>query len=154
MTVPPGPRCPASVHPQINAEKRDRLNGHRAVGLLPGPKLLPWSNEGLAIDDSAGRVPLVDPAAVHPQIDSREGHRTFVRWIGQHLDLDRDPGLDSFPVGARSRDFFNQLLFSYKINPLTVLFLGYSDTHAGTESIDLTQQRRTLFLKVGYAWQL
>ncbi|MEA2491134.1 MAG: hypothetical protein QOH21_2926 [Acidobacteriota bacterium] len=81
-------------------------------------------------------------------------NRTFVRWIGQHLDLDRDPELYRAPIGARNRDFFNQLLFSYKINPLTVLFLGYSDTYAGNQSIDLAQQSRTLFLKVGYAWQV
>lgn len=81
-------------------------------------------------------------------------NRTFVRWIGQHLDIERTPGLYTFPAEAGSRDFFNQLLFSYKINPLTVLFLGYSDTHVGTEQIDLKQQSRTLFLKVGYAWQV
>lgn len=81
-------------------------------------------------------------------------NRTFVRWIGQHLDVDRDPTLYDFPIDARSRDFFNQLLFSYKLNPLTVLFLGYSDTHTGNAQIDLTQQSRTLFLKVGYAWQV
>lgn len=81
-------------------------------------------------------------------------NRTFVRWIGQHLDVDRDPVLYTFPTDARSRDFFNQLLFSYKINPLTVLFLGYSDTHVGTEEVDLKQASRTLFLKVGYAWQV
>lgn len=81
-------------------------------------------------------------------------NRTFVRWIGQHLDVDRDPGLYNFPTGSRSRDFFNQLLFSYKINPLTVLFLGYSDTHVGNEEVDLEQASRTLFLKVGYAWQV
>jgi hypothetical protein len=85
-------------------------------------------------------------------------NRTFVRWIGQHLDLDRDPTLyddyEESPLDPRSRDFFNQLLFSYKLNPLTVLFLGYSDTHIGNHQIDLTQQSRTLFLKVGYAWQV
>jgi hypothetical protein len=81
-------------------------------------------------------------------------NRTFVRWIGQHLDVDRDPELYTFNIDARSRDFFNQLLFSYKINPLTVLFLGYSDTYTGNHAIDLTQQSRTLFLKVGYAWQV
>jgi hypothetical protein len=81
-------------------------------------------------------------------------NRTFVRWIGQHLDVDRDPSLYDFTTDARSRDFFNQLLFSYKINPLTVLFLGYSDTHTANAEIDLTQQSRTLFLKVGYAWQV
>ncbi|HEX8408913.1 MAG TPA: DUF5916 domain-containing protein [Thermoanaerobaculia bacterium] len=81
-------------------------------------------------------------------------NRTFVRWIGQHLDVDRDPTLYDAPTDARSRDFFNQLLFSYKINPLTVLFLGYSDTHSANAEIDLRQQSRTLFLKVGYAWQV
>jgi hypothetical protein len=73
-------------------------------------------------------------------------NRTFVRWIGQHLDVARDD--------SHSRDVFNQLLFSYKINPFTVLFAGYSDTWAGAERIDLMQQNRTLFLKVGYAWQV
>jgi hypothetical protein len=85
-------------------------------------------------------------------------NRTFVRWIGQHLDVDREPTLyDNYeenPLDPRSRDFFNQFLFSYKLNPLTVLFLGYSDTHIGNHQIDLTQQSRTLFLKVGYAWQV
>jgi hypothetical protein len=80
--------------------------------------------------------------------------RSFVRWVGQHVDIERDPALYSFPIDGRSRDFVNQLLFSYKVNPLTVLFLGYSDTHVGTSQIDLTQQSRTLFFKIGYAWQL
>ncbi|HEX7708851.1 MAG TPA: DUF5916 domain-containing protein [Thermoanaerobaculia bacterium] len=80
--------------------------------------------------------------------------RTFVRWIGQHLDVERDPSLYTFETDARSTDFFNQLLFSYKINPVTVLFLGYSDIHTGNAQIDLTQQSRTVFFKVGYAWQV
>lgn len=42
-------------------------------------------------------------------------------------------------------------LFSYKLNPQTVAFLGYSDTRLGTEIVDLTQQGRTFFIKVGYA---
>ncbi|MCA1733371.1 MAG: carbohydrate binding family 9 domain-containing protein, partial [Acidobacteria bacterium] len=80
--------------------------------------------------------------------------RTFVRWIGQHLDVDRDPALYTSAVPAASEDIFNQFLFSYKINPLTVLFLGYSDTYVGTQEIDLTQQSRTFFFKVGYAFML
>lgn len=73
--------------------------------------------------------------------------RTFVRWIGQYLDVDRGD------VGA-DQNFFNQFLFSYKINPQTVLFAGYSDTYLGNQQIELTQQDRTLFLKIGYAWML
>lgn len=81
-------------------------------------------------------------------------NRTFVRWIGQHLDVKRDADNYKFALDARDRNFFNQLLFSYKINPLTVVFLGYSDIYTGNAQIDLTQQSRTFFLKLGYAWQV
>jgi hypothetical protein len=80
--------------------------------------------------------------------------RTFVRWISQYLDVDRDPSLYAEEVDARSRSWFNQILFSYKINPQTVFFLGYSDSYSGDGGIDLTQQSRTVFLKVGYAWMI
>jgi Domain of unknown function (DUF5916)/Carbohydrate family 9 binding domain-like len=80
--------------------------------------------------------------------------RTFVRWVGQYLDVDRDPTLYVGEVTASDQRLFNQLLFSYKINPQTVLFLGYSDAYAGDDRIDLTQEGRTLFFKVGYAWML
>ena len=80
--------------------------------------------------------------------------RTFVRWISQYLDVDRDPSLYTDEVDPRSRTLFNQILFSYKINPQTVFFLGYSDNYLGDEQIDLTQENRTIFLKVGYAWML
>ncbi|MEO8034951.1 MAG: hypothetical protein ABI837_11020, partial [Acidobacteriota bacterium] len=81
-------------------------------------------------------------------------NRTFVRWIGQHLDVKRNPNLYTFNVDSRNQHFFDQLLFSYKINPLTVLFLGYSDNYLGDAQTNLTQQNRTLFMKVGYAWQV
>jgi uncharacterized protein DUF5916/cellulose/xylan binding protein with CBM9 domain len=79
--------------------------------------------------------------------------RTFVRVITQYQDLVRDPSLYTFPVGEESRDLFNQLLFSYKLNPQTVLFLGYSDSYFGPDSQgqSLAQSNRTFFAKVGYA---
>jgi hypothetical protein len=59
----------------------------------------------------------------------------------------------------RSRDLFTQLLFSYKINPQSVLFVGYSDSRAGTlppgeglEDGSLRPLDRTFFAKLGYAW--
>jgi len=49
------------------------------------------------------------------------------------------------------RRLFVQFLFSYKINPRTVLFLGYTDDYYGFRGIPLTQNNRTFFLKIGYA---
>jgi hypothetical protein len=82
--------------------------------------------------------------------------RCFVRGIFQYLDLQRSPelylpalrpGLD-----PETRTLFTQLLFSYKLNPQTVLFLGYSDDQLGTQDFSLAKTDRTLFFKVGYAW--
>jgi hypothetical protein len=84
--------------------------------------------------------------------------RTFVRLVSQYADVERNPLLYLEPVDARSQEWFNQLLFSYKINPQTVFFLGYSDNHEGFEDgsvrVDLTQRDRTVFVKLGYAWLL
>jgi hypothetical protein len=46
-----------------------------------------------------------------------------------------------------------QLLFSYKINPQTVFFLGYSDNLYEDDALDtLEKTDRTWFMKIGYAW--
>lgn len=80
--------------------------------------------------------------------------RTFLRAILHYSDIRFGTELYAFPVEPVERDLFTQLLFSYKINPQTVLFLGYSDNHLGTASFGLTQTDRTFFVKIGYAWIL
>jgi hypothetical protein len=80
--------------------------------------------------------------------------RTFVRAIVQYTHVTRDPELYSAPTPSRTAQLFSQYLFSYKINPQTVLLAGYSDNYAGLDRVDLRQTSRTLFLKIGYAWLL
>lgn len=80
--------------------------------------------------------------------------RTFFRAILQYRDVERDlslynPGIE---IAPKEEELFSQFLFSYKLNPQTVLLLGYSDTSEGTQTIDLTQRNRAFFLKIGYAW--
>ncbi|MBM3308322.1 MAG: carbohydrate binding family 9 domain-containing protein [Candidatus Eisenbacteria bacterium] len=78
----------------------------------------------------------------------------FVRAILQYVDCDRAPELHPFPVEPEEQSLTSQVLFSYKLNPQTVLFLGYGDAHYGSGTVDLTQTDRTFFAKVGYAWTL
>ncbi len=78
--------------------------------------------------------------------------RTFVRAIVQYLEVTRNIALYLVPVPPKSQTFFTQLLFSYKINPQTLLFVGYSDNYFGSTGIDITQTDRTFFIKIGYAW--
>ncbi len=53
--------------------------------------------------------------------------RSFLRLTTQLQDIERNPASYSDVVDSRSRDVGRQLLYSYKINPQTVFFLGYSD---------------------------
>ena len=82
--------------------------------------------------------------------------RTFVRAIFQYTQIERTPelyiALNPADVEPESERLFTQLLFSYKLNPQTVFFLGYSDNSLANERIDLTRANQTFFLKVGYAW--
>ncbi|MGH9458433.1 MAG: DUF5916 domain-containing protein [Thermoanaerobaculia bacterium] len=78
--------------------------------------------------------------------------RMFVRAIVQMQDIRRAPERFGFPVEPEVERLFSQFLFSYKLNPQTVLFLGYSDNQLGLEAIDLTPTDRTFFAKIGYAW--
>lgn len=84
--------------------------------------------------------------------------RMFVRGIFQYLAVERDPAQWRFPVEPETETLFSQLLFSYKLNPLTVLFVGYADNRLGLndglQDYSLTQTDRTVFVKLGYAFQL
>ncbi|UCH92109.1 MAG: carbohydrate binding family 9 domain-containing protein [Candidatus Aminicenantes bacterium] len=77
--------------------------------------------------------------------------KTFFRTIIQYMDINRNTHQYIVPTEPLTRTLFTQFLFSYKINPQTVLFLGYSDNHFGMRGIDLTRIDRTFFLKIGYA---
>ena len=79
--------------------------------------------------------------------------RSFVRFTVQQQDVERNQAMYIDDVDARSRDVGRQLLYSYKLNPQTVFFLGYSDRHIDDDDLDtLTATDRTFFLKIGYAW--
>jgi hypothetical protein len=78
--------------------------------------------------------------------------RTFCRAIVQRLDVERDPALYEEEEDARTEELFVQLLFSYKVNPRTVIFAGYSEGEEGNQDIPLTTTARALFVKLGYAW--
>lgn len=77
--------------------------------------------------------------------------RTFLRTILQYANFNYASELYTLPIEPVFRHLFSQVLFSYKINPQTVLYLGYADNHYGYREIPLSQSNRTLFLKIGYA---
>lgn len=81
--------------------------------------------------------------------------RSFVRGIFQYLDLQQNPALYREVlrpfIEEETQTFFTQLLFAYKLNPQTVLFLGYTDDRVGAIDYSLTERERAFFFKIGYA---
>lgn len=85
--------------------------------------------------------------------------RAFVRWTGQYTNYDYNADLYIDPPDPPLyHHLFNQLLFSYKLNPQTVFFLGYSDdyqnNYVNEQDNRLLQSDRTFFMKIGYAFTL
>jgi hypothetical protein len=79
--------------------------------------------------------------------------RSFLRLTAQVQNIDRNQDVYVDDIESRSRNVGRQLLYSYKLNPQTVFFLGYSDNHLDDETLDALQETdRSVFLKVGYAW--
>ncbi len=79
---------------------------------------------------------------------------SILKLIAQYNDVNRHvdqyPGI---PVPQHSGAFLGSLLYSYKLNWQTVLYLGYGDDRVLTDQNDLLKQDRSLFFKVSYAIQ-
>ena len=100
--------------------------------------------------------PNIFDAAVHDvRLTWQFSIRSFLRLTTQFQDVQRNPSSYVDTVDARSRDVGRQLLYSYKINPQTVFFLGYSDALLDDDDLSkLTTTDRSWFMKIGYAWNL
>lgn len=54
-----------------------------------------------------------------------------------------------------NKDLSTQLIYSYKVNPQTVFFLGYSDNSFQNDNLTkIRRAEKTFFTKISYAWSL
>lgn len=79
--------------------------------------------------------------------------RQFLRLILVYSDIERNQQNYTFDVEANSAGLSTQLLYSYKLNPLTKFFVGYSDSAYQDDVLtSLTKSGRSVFMKFSYAW--
>ena len=78
---------------------------------------------------------------------------SFIRLVVQYNDTERNKNLYINNIDENRRSLGTQLLYSYKINPQTVFFLGYSDSAFEDDNMNKLQKTdKTLFLKMSYSW--
>ena len=78
--------------------------------------------------------------------------KSLLRVITQYVSDEYDPALYTFPIGRHSGSFLGSVLYSYKINWQTVLFVGYGDDRLIDENNNLQRSGRSAFFKVSYAF--
>ncbi len=81
--------------------------------------------------------------------------RSFLRLALIYADIRYNPLNNIGDVDAHEKTLGSQLLYSYKLNPQTLFFAGYSDNAFSRDEIEqLTRDQRSVFLKFSYAWAL
>ncbi len=112
----------------------------------------------VSLDTKEGEK-IFDASVIDARLTWQFSVRSFLRMTIQHSEVDRNLSAYDADIvddyDAKSKDVGRQLLYSYKINPQTVFFLGYSDQYVDEDDLDgLTASDRSLFMKIGYAWNL
>jgi hypothetical protein len=79
--------------------------------------------------------------------------QAYLRLIGQWVGTTNDPTLYPYPVSEKEGSFEGSVLFTYRINWQTALYLGYGDDRALDEGGDLRRTSRQFFAKISYAFQ-
>jgi len=81
-------------------------------------------------------------------------NRMFLRGILQNQRTSRGRDLYTSDVDQHSGSFASQLLFAYKLNWQTVMFLGVGDLReVVADNGDFEPSARQVFLKMSYAFQ-
>ncbi|NRA62064.1 MAG: carbohydrate binding family 9 domain-containing protein [Psychrobium sp.] len=106
----------------------------------------------IAIEQSFSRLKVNDITEFTAHLtDARASYqfdlKSYLKLVLQYYDVDY--------AGDVERGLNTQLIYSYKLNPQTLVFLGYADK--GVKHGEMTSIRktgRTVFAKFSYAWQL
>ena len=79
--------------------------------------------------------------------------RQYLRLIMAYSNVHRNQSNYTFDVDNRSRSLSGQLLYSYKLNPLTKFFVGVASGAVEQGQLSsLREHERSVFMKFSYAW--
>jgi hypothetical protein len=123
----------------------------------------PTQHLELALNESLEQLNVSDAAGVSRRLFTAQvsrlraqymfTSRMFVRLIGQYVSTDRDPALYVLPVTREDGSFSGSVLFEYKINWQSVMFIGYGDDRTLDTEQRLQRADRQWFVKISYAFQ-
>jgi hypothetical protein len=103
------------------------------------------------LDADGGKV--YDASLVELRVSYQFDVNSYLKLNVVYSDVDQNLANNVSAYSRINSDLSTQLIYSYKLNPQTVFFLGYSDnSYQDDDLTDLRRGERTLFTKVSYAW--
>ncbi len=103
------------------------------------------------LDSNEGNV--YDANLIELRVSYQFDVNSYLKLNVVYSDIDRNRDIDVSAYSKVNSDLSTQLIYSYKLNPQTVFFLGYSDISYRDDDLnDLRREERTLFTKISYAW--
>ena len=112
------------------------------------------SRQWLNVDTgAAGKARLFTASVARLRATYTFTARAFARAIAQYIATDRDPSLYISAVDRKDGSWASSLLFAYKLDWQSVVFLGYGDNRTLVEDNHYEKADRQFFLKVSYAFQ-
>ncbi|WDE07331.1 carbohydrate binding family 9 domain-containing protein [Thalassomonas viridans] len=86
------------------------------------------------------------------QFDVKSALKLSLVYSDVDQNPDNNPSIPRDYLG-KSKSLSSQLIYSYKLNPQSVFYLGYSDNSAQDNDLDrLERRQKTFFCKVSYSW--
>ena len=150
----------------ITGDKIDYINnalgdyqeiwGHVMVNLTDHLELdVDYSYSELDIENSNSYVEQAANVTISYQFDVRSYLKLNLRYtdIVQTESANAKLLLEDYSFKETNKGLASQLIYSYKINPQTLFFLGYSDNRFQDNDLKaFRQEERTFFSKISYAW--
>jgi hypothetical protein len=136
----------------INGQDGEGRDWGATLTLRPGKRL----QGGLTYQDSRMDVDggwLYRAELYYASVNYFFTPRFFFRGILQRTDVKQNPELYRYAVSQVNKRLGSQMLLSYRLNPFTLVYLGYSDTGMENDWNDPTTMSRTYFVKLSYAWR-
>jgi hypothetical protein len=163
-----------------NAQKATLLDTNIGLDINAGKHLLiklSHSHVALSVDSSqqqfdditvnfsSGRLFTAQQTDI--RINYQFNIQSQLKLVFTYTDIERDPSLyhQNFDaeadndIEAEDRYLSSQIVYSHKLNPRSLLYIGYSDstrtytTDSASYETRLSQDSRSVFAKFSYAWQ-
>ena len=138
-----------------NSRLADQLRVQPSLDLNVGPHLLVrLRHTRVHLDSRDGGGRIFDAELSDARLTWQFNLRSFLRFTVQRQHVQRNVALfRAADAQSQSLTMGSQLLYSYKVNPQTVFFAGYSDNYVDDDRYDdLTRTERAFFIKLAYAW--